>query len=214
MSSDPHREAPISHWGAPVREAAGAMIMLHGRGGSPREMLDLAEELDARRFACRVPAAADNSWYPFRFLEPLERNEPHLSSALRLVQKLLDDLAHEGIPRERVVLIGFSQGACLALEFAARHARRYGGVAALSGGLIGPDGTPRDYPGSLEGTPVFVGCDDADPHIPEPRVRETAAIYRRMEARVTERIYTGLGHAVNEDELQAVRAILDEINGR
>jgi predicted esterase len=136
------------------------------------------------------------------------RNEPWLSSALRVIGALLERLAEAGFGPERVALLGFSQGACLGLEYAARHARRYAGVIGLSGGLIGPEGTPRDYPGSLAGTPAFLGCSDVDPHIPLARVRETTAVLRRLGAAVTERIYPGMGHLINEDEIPFVRGLL------
>jgi predicted esterase len=185
------------------------MIMAHGRGGSPRDMLALSLELDRPRLACLAPTAAGGSWYPYSFLEPIERNAGPLNSALRLMQTALEKAEAAGFPAERVVLLGFSQGACLALEFAARNARRYGGIIGLSGGLIGPEGTPRDYPGSFDGTPVFLGCGDRDAHVPKRRVDETASVLERMGAAVTERIYQGMGHTVSADEITAVRDLLD-----
>jgi predicted esterase len=141
----------------------------------------------------------------------LARNEPHLSSALRLLGRALDKATSANVPIDRIVLLGFSQGACLTLEFAARNARRYGGVVGLSGGLIGPEGTPRDYAGRLDGTPVFLGCSDVDPHVPKRRVDETAAVLDRLGARVTERIYPGMGHTVNTDEITAARGMLEAV---
>jgi predicted esterase len=185
-----------------------AVILVHGRGATAESILTLADEFGRPELAYVAPQAAGYTWYPYSFMAPAERNEPYLSSALEVLEELLEKLAAEGIPAERTVLLGFSQGACLSLEFAARHAKRFGGVVALSGGLIGPPGTPRDYPGSFDGTPVFLGCSDRDPHIPEARVRESAEVFRRMGARVTERIYPGLGHTVNEDELSWVRNLL------
>jgi predicted esterase len=143
----------------------------------------------------------------------LEQNEPGLSSGLAVLRGLLDDAADAGIKTDRVVLFGFSQGACLSLEFAARHAQRFGGIVGLSGGLIGPSGTPRAYGGSLAGTPVFLGCSDVDPHIPRARVLETADVLGELGADVTERIYPGMGHTVNRDELDAVRVMLHGIAG-
>lgn len=185
------------------------MILVHGRGSSAGDMQEFARTLDRPRFVCFAPAAAAGTWYPYSFLEPLKRNEPHLTSALRLLARAFEKAAAAGHPGERVLLLGFSQGACLALEFAARHARRYGAIVGLSGGLIGPEGTPRDYSDTFDGTPAFLGCSDVDPHIPKRRVDETAAVLERMQARVTKRIYPGMGHTVNPDELAFVRALLD-----
>jgi predicted esterase len=194
--------------GRPLREAEAAVVMVHGRGASAESILTLADELGRPELAYVAPQAAGYTWYPNSFLAPIERNEPYLSSALETLEGLLAKLEAEGIPAERTVLLGFSQGACLSLEFAARHAKRFAGVVALSGGLIGPPGTPREYGGLFDGTPVFLGCSDRDPHIPEERVHESADVFRRMGAQVTERIYPGLGHTVNEDELSWVRDLL------
>jgi predicted esterase len=208
---DPHRAQPIAEKGAPLARAKAAMIMLHGRGGSAEDMLALADVLAPPDLACLAPQAARHSWYPYPFTAPIERNEPWLSSALRVIDILLERLGEAGVGPERVALLGFSQGACLGLEYVARHSRRYAGVIGLSGGLIGPDGTPRDYPGSLAGTPVFLGCSDIDPHIPLARVRETTAVLRRLGGAVTERIYPGLGHLINEDEIRSVQGLLAAI---
>jgi phospholipase/carboxylesterase len=206
----PHQGQPIITAGRPLKEAAAAMVMVHGRGATAESILELARELRHPEFAYLAPQAAGNSWYPNSFLAPLQRNEPYLSSALARLAEVLDLVTAEGIPPQRTILLGFSQGACLTVEFAARNARRYGGIAGLSGGLIGPPGTPRSYAGSLAGTPVFLGCSDRDPHIPRERVDETAEVLRRLEAEVTERIYPALGHTVNEDELEHVRRIVQE----
>lgn len=199
---------PVLATGRPLGAAEAAVVMVHGRGASAESILELAGEFARPDLAYLAPQAAGSSWYPYSFLAPLERNEPGLSAGLELLGDLVAHLAAHGIPAERTVLLGFSQGACLTLEFAARQARRYGGVIALSGGLIGPPGTPRDYPGSLGGTPVFLGCSDRDPHVPRERVAESAAVFTRLGAAVTERIYPGLGHTVNADELEHARAIL------
>ena len=206
-----HQGQPVLAAGQPLERVRVAMVLLHGRGASARDILTLAGELGHPNVAYLAPQAADNSWYPFSFLARIDQNEPYLSSALDLVASVVDRVAAAGIPPERTILLGFSQGACLALEFAARHARRYGGLCGLSGGLIGPDGTPRDYEGAFRGTPVFLGCSDVDPHIPRPRVVETAEILRRMGAAVTMRLYPGMGHTVNHDELDAVRQMVEEI---
>lgn len=195
--------------GTPLNEAKAAVLMLHGRGDSARGILSLADVLAPAGVAYAAPQAEGNTWYPHSFLMPFERNEPYLSSALQAVQDALGELETAGIARENVVLLGFSQGACLALESAAQNATRYGGVVALSGGLIGPDDTPRDYPGSLDGTPVFLGCSNVDAHIPEARVRESAEVMQRLGGSVDLRIYPGMGHTVNQDEIGAATKIIE-----
>jgi predicted esterase len=207
-SDDPHDAQPVLHYGAPVESARLAAIFVHGRGASAEDILGIAPELGADDVAYLAPQAANHTWYPYSFLAPIEKNEPWLTSALGLLATLVANLAGHGYGSERIVLLGFSQGACLSLEFAARNPRRYAAVVGLSGGLIGPPSTPRDYPGSLTGTPVFLGCSDIDPHIPLERVRETAAVLRRMGATVDERIYNGMGHTISGDELEAVRRLV------
>ncbi|GIV98234.1 MAG: phospholipase/carboxylesterase [Herpetosiphonaceae bacterium] len=204
----PHQGQPVLLAGEPLDRARAAMILVHGRGADAASILALADELARPGFVYLAPQAAGNSWYPQRFLAPLTSNEPWLSSALAAIGAVLSQTAASGVPLERTMLLGFSQGACLALEFVARNARRYGGVVGLSGGLIGPVGTPRNYSGSLDGTPVFLGCSDIDPHIPEERVHETAEVLKRLGGDVTVRIYPGMGHTVNEDELLFVREIM------
>lgn len=206
--NDPHSLQPVLRHGPDARNARLAMILVHGRGGSAEDLLGLAAELRFDDILYVAPQAADHTWYPYSFLAPMDRNEPGLTSGLNKIATLIDDLRHEGLARERVGLIGFSQGACLSLEFAARHARRYAAVIGLSGGVIGPPGTPRNYTGSLDGTPVFLGCSDVDPHIPVERVTESADVFRGLGAVVDARIYPGMGHTVNEDEVLAMRAIL------
>jgi predicted esterase len=187
------------------------MVMVHGRGATADDILALSDELAVPGFAYLAPQAAADTWYPFSFLSPIEQNEPGISSGLSAIADVLATIERAGVPIERVMLLGFSQGACLSLEFTARAARRYGGVAGLSGGLIGPDGTPRDYSGSLAGTPIFLGCSDVDPHIPVPRVIETATVLRRLGGNVDARFYPGMGHTIDEDELEAVRAIMRSV---
>jgi predicted esterase len=206
--SDPHAGQPVLRHGPSPADARLTMILVHGRGGSAADILSLTPAVGTTDVAFIAPQAADHAWYPYSFLQPLSRNEPGLGSGLRLLGGLVDALGRDGVPPERIVLLGFSQGACLALEFAARHARRYAGIVGLSGGLIGPPATPRDYPGSFDGTPVFLGCSDVDPHIPVERVRESADVFRRMGADVDERIYPGMPHTVNDDEIAAVSALL------
>ena len=169
-------------------------------------MWDVIEATDDVAFV--APNASGGTWYPFSFLAPMDQNQPGLDSGLGVLARLVDELSASGIAPDRIGLMGFSQGACLALEFSARHGRRYACVAGLSGGLIGPPGTPRAYPGTLAGTPVFLGCSDIDPHIPLERVHETARVLGGLGAKVDARIYPGMGHTVNEGELEAVRALL------
>jgi predicted esterase len=195
----------------PLAQARAAMILIHGRGADAGSILSLVPELDGQEFAYLAPQAAGGSWYPYRFLEPLERNEPYLSSGLAVIGDLIQKVNQSGIATPRIMLLGFSQGACLTLEFAARNARRYGGVVGLSGGLIGADDTPRDYPGSLDGTPIFLGCSDVDFHVPKARVDETAVVLERLGGKVTKRIYPGLGHTINQDELDFVKAMMSTL---
>jgi phospholipase/carboxylesterase len=199
---------PVLLAGEPLDRASTALVLVHGRGGTAEGILSLAGELTQPGFAFLAPQAAGNSWYPLSFMAPILHNEPYLSGALDVLAALLDRLAEGGIPAERTILLGFSQGACLALEFAARHAQRYGGLAGLSGGLIGPEGTPRDYPGSLAGTPVFLGCSDVDPHIPRERVVESGQVLQRLGGEVTVQLYRGMSHTVNQDELDRVRSMM------
>ena len=171
-------------------------------------MLGLAEEFRIHDIAYLAPQAAGSTWYPYSFLAPISDNEPGLSSALSVIDRLVHAVEQEHVPSERVAILGFSQGACLTLEFAARHPRRHAAIVGLSGGLIGPPGTPRNYPGSLDGTPVFLGCSDVDPHIPLERVHESSEVFRRLGASVDERIYPRMGHTINRDEIDAVSALL------
>lgn len=213
-SSSPrlHQGQPVLTLGTALDEATAAMILVHGRGATAESILTLVPEIDQPGFAYLAPQAANQTWYPHSFLAPLAQNEPWLSSALAALGDVVSQALQAGIPAEKLILLGFSQGACLASEYAARHARRYGGVAALSGGLIGPDGTPRDYPGSLAETPVFLGCSDIDPHIPKARVLESADILKRLGGDVTARLYRGMGHTVNQDELDAVRTVMANLS--
>lgn len=202
-----HSRAEVLGAGPDPAEAAGVCLLLHGRGGSPEGMLELSRDLAPAGLALLAPRADRRTWYPRSFLAPLDDNEPWLSSALAWLDDLVGDLPDA----RRVGLVGFSQGACLALEFCARHPRRYGGVVGLSGGLIGPPGREWDYEGSLDETPVFLGCSDQDPHIPEQRVHESGEVLDRLGAAVTVRIYPGMGHTVNEDETDRVRALMEEL---
>jgi phospholipase/carboxylesterase len=196
--------------GDDLRSARAAMVLLHGRGATAEDIMTVASEVQQPGWAYLAPQAADNTWYPNPFTAPLEKNEPFLSAALDTVTRLVER-AETTIPAQRIFLLGFSQGACLALEWAARHARRYGAVAGLSGGLIGPDDTPRDYPGAFDGTPVFLGCSDIDPHIPMPRVVEAGEVLKSMGAEVVVRFYPGMGHLVSLEELATIRELMAAI---
>lgn len=195
--------------GAPLGAARAAMILVHGRGASAEGMLGLAGAFEADDFAYVAPQARSGSWYPQSFMAPIAENEPHLSNALKTLSDVVADAERQGVPSDRIVLLGFSQGACLTLEFAARNARRFGGVVGLSGGLIGPEGTPRTYAGSLAGTPVFLGCSDVDFHIPLKRVNESAEVLKALGGNVTEIIYPGMGHTIVQDEVDHVKRILN-----
>jgi predicted esterase len=204
----PHDARNVIAGGAPLDSASAALILIHGRGATAESMMPLAEAFGRTDIAYVAPQASANTWYPYTFLAPLQANEPWLSSALALIGVVIEGLLAKGFEAKRIGLAGFSQGACLATEYAARNARRYGGVIGLSGGLIGPPGTARDYAGSLDGTPVFLGCSDVDPHIPLERVKESAAVLSKLGGEVDTRIYPGMGHTVNDDELAAVRVLL------
>jgi predicted esterase len=206
----PHQGQKILEAGEPLAEARAAMILVHGRGASAADIMTLGTELMHPGFAYLAPQAAGSAWYPHPFTAPLEDNEPYLSSALEVLASLLATVERT-IPAEQVILLGFSQGACLTLEFAARHARRYGGVVGLSGGLIGPDGTPRDYPGNFDRTPAFLGCSDVDPHIRKVRVLEAAEVLERVGADLILKLYPQMDHSVNADEIQAVRKIVSAV---
>ena len=200
-----HQNQPVAHAGAPLARAKAAAIMLHGRGASADGILSLAELLAQPDLAYLSPRAARRSWYPHSFLAPLADNEPWLSSALQVVGDLMDGLAQRGFPPGRVLLLGFSQGGCLALEFAARNARRYGAVVGLSAGLIGPDAAPRPTSGSLSDTPILLGCSSVDPHVPLGRVHESARHLRSIGGDVAVQIYDNMGHTINDDEIGRVR---------
>lgn len=186
------------------------MILLHGRGATAEDILTLASEVQRDGWAYVAPQAEGNAWYPNPFTAPLENNEPYLSSALTMLAGLVQRV-EATVPAEHIVLLGFSQGGCLTLEFAARNARRYGGVVGLSAGLIGPNATPRDYRGDFDGTPVFLGCSDVDPYIQKDRVLEAAEVFKRMGAQVTARLFPGMGHMVSSDEIAEIRALIESI---
>jgi predicted esterase len=210
-TGDPHAAQPVLTTGPAPEVAAVTLILLHGRGDSAQGILQLHKALSISGVAAVAPQAAGHTWYPRSFLAPLAENQPGLDSAIRKVDSIVLDLLSRGISSERIALLGFSQGACLAMEFIARHPRRYGAAMALTGGLIGPPGTPRNYPGSLAETSVFLGSGDPDPHVPFERVRETQAVLTSMGAIVELRRYAGMPHSINEDQLTACRQLLQQV---
>ena len=215
----PHAGQPVVRAGADARQARAAMIMIHGRSAAPANILDLVPVLKRPEFLYVAPAASGGTWYPNSFLAARARNEPGISSGLFVIESLVTELIAQGFSPERIMLLGFSQGACLSSEFAIRHPRRYGGVMVLSGGLIGEPGTTWDdvTTTALAGTPVFLGCSDVDFHIPAERVLETEAVFRRLGADVTRKLYPGMGHTVIGDEIEHVQrvmgAVIEKPNG-
>ena len=207
----PHAGQPILRAGAAPDAARAAMIMIHGRNAAPANILDLVPVLDRPEFLYVAPAAAGGTWYPLSFMAPREKNEPGISSGLSVIESLVNDLMTVFTPHQ-IMLLGFSQGACLTSEFSIRHPRRYGGVMVLSGELIGPPGTSWDtLTTSLDGTPVFLGCSDVDSHIPAERVLESEAVFRRLGAAVTRKLYPGMGHTVIGDEIEQIQRVMDAV---
>lgn len=211
-AAGPHDGQPVLVAGATLGEGAATVVLLHGRGATAMSILDLAAAINRPGVTWLAPQARSNTWYPNRFLAPLESNEPWLSSALEAVRDLVAQAVAAGVPAHRVVLMGFSQGACLALESLVREPGLAGGAAGLSGGLIGPPGTVWPDAGRLDGVPVFLGCSDVDFHIPKERVLESADVLRGRGADVTAILYPGMDHTVNDDELRHVRALLDRVS--
>ena len=207
----PHQNQSLVTGSVDTASAEIAMILVHGRGASAESMLMFADEFNRSDIHYRAIQAKRHTWYPRSFLAPKKMNEPGISSGLQAIYDQLSDLNEQGIPTSHIVLLGFSQGACLATEFAARHPQRYGGVVGLSGGLIGQDLDSQDYSGSLQHTPVFLGCSDRDPHIPKERVDDTAEVFKQLEADVTKNIYEGMGHTVIPDEIKHINKLLDSI---
>ena len=210
-NNDPHSTQQILTAGELLESAKAVMIMIHGRGASARDILSIAQHVHMDGFAYLAPQAAHSTWYPQRFIVPQNDNEPWLSSAKDRVGHVLQMALDAGIPAEKVIFLGFSQGACLATEYPARYPKRYGGIIALSGGLIGTDDEITGYEGSLDSTPVFLGCSDVDFHIPKERVEATAKALEGISANVTMKLYPGMGHTVNDDELQYVQQIMKQV---
>jgi len=194
--------------GVSLQEAGKALIMIHGRGGSANDILSLARHLNVQDYALVAPQATNNSWYPQSFLAPLEQNEPYLSSALALLSKTVDTIEAQGIAKENIYFMGFSQGACLALDFTTRNASKYGGIAAFTGGLIGDAVYPDHYNGNFNGTPVFIGTSDPDFHVPVQRVHDTTTLMQSMGANVTEKVYPNMGHTISQDEIDLANKLI------
>lgn len=207
----PHQKSKTVYAGADIKDAKAAMIMVHGRGATAESIITLADEFEVEDLLLAAPQANQFQWYPFSFLAPTERNEPGLSSGLQAIYDIVTELVEAGISKRKIILLGFSQGACLASEFVARHPAKYGGLVALSGGVIGDEVSAENYSGSLEGTPVFLGCSNIDPHIPKERVDETEEILSNLGADVTKKIYKGMGHTVNEDEIEEISRIIRKV---
>ncbi len=207
----PHQGMPVRSAGMPLSDAKAAVVLIHGRGATAESILELRTVLDFPELAFLSPQASGHTWYPYSFLAPLARNEPGLSSGLRAIAETLRTVEEAGVQTDKIIIGGFSQGACLASEFVARNARRYGGLLVFSGGLVGPIGINRSYEGSLEGTPIFIGCSDRDPHIPLERVRESTQTLRALGGSVTEKIYPDMAHTIVQDEIDHAARIIQDV---
>jgi len=207
----PHQKTQRATAGADADKAPGAVIFIHGRGASANSILPLSRDLDATDFHLVAPQANGNTWYPYSFLMPTEKNEPGLSSGLQAIADIITDLESKGVSKEQIILCGFSQGACLASEYVARHPARYGGLIAFSGGLIGDSVSSENYSGSLEGTPYFIGCSDIDAHIPVQRVHDSADVMEKLGADVNKKIYPGMGHTIIADEIEHAKKIIASV---
>jgi predicted esterase len=211
----PHDTHPALRAGQSLDSAGAAAILVHGRGADPRDMAGLAQAFRRPDFAYLMPAAAGNTWYPFSFLSPREKNQPGLDSGLSVIEGLVQQCLERGVPERKIVIGGFSQGACLASEFCIRHPRKYGALLAFSGGLIGPPGTTwENVTADFGGMHVFLGCSDVDPHIPKERVLDTEQVYARLGASVVRKLYPGMGHTINADELTEAQRVLDLVSSQ
>ncbi|PAU94883.1 phospholipase [Aliifodinibius salipaludis] len=209
--SGPHQNQPLVTDGAKIDNAEMSMIFIHGRGASAQSMMMFADEFEGDHIHYRAIQAKRHTWYPRSFMAPKEMNQPGINSGLQAIYDQISELNEGGIPTEKIILLGFSQGACLTTEFAARHPQRFGGIVGFSGGLIGEEVDPENYQGSLEQTPVFLGCSDRDPHIPQERVDLTEEVFEKLGANVTKKIYVGMAHTVNKDEIEYAQHIINNI---
>lgn len=203
-----HTKKDIRTAGKPLAEAGKVLIMIHGRGGSADDILSMAQYLEVQDYALLAPQASGHTWYPHSFMVPPEQNQPGLSSALELLAELEKDLNEQGIPSDHIFFLGFSQGACLTLEYIARHAKEYGGAAAFTGGLIGDKIYSENYKGDFGKTPVFIGTSDPDPHVPVERVQTSEKILNKLGAAVTVKIYKGMGHTISQDEVDTASRLI------
>jgi phospholipase/carboxylesterase len=206
----PHQDQQLVTAGTPLAEARAAVVFVHGRGATAQSIVQMGRQIGQDGVAYLAPQAARNTWYPNSFLAPVEQNEPGRTSGLQAVGDAVETAQEGGLDRGQIVLCGFSQGGCLASEFVARDPKRYGGLVAWSGGLIGEEIDPAAYEGSVDGMPAFFGCSDEDPHIPAERVHKTADVFENLDADVTKRLYPGMGHQVNRDELEAAADIVSQ----
>lgn len=206
----PHLTQPVYSAGAKLEEASSALLLLHGRGSTADDILSLATYLDFPAFAYLAPQAEGYSWYPNRFIAPVEQNEPYLSAGLAKIEAIVKEVESHRIGVDKIFIGGFSQGACLATEYVVRNPRRYGGLLVFSGGYIGPLDEQRHPSGNFNGMPAFLGCSDPDPHIPLQRVRETSVLLQAMGAKVREKIYPNMGHTIIDDEIELARQVISE----
>lgn len=207
----PHQKSNVVYSGTDIKKAKGAMILIHGRGATAESIITLADEFGDHKLHLAAPQASQFQWYPYSFLAPTDQNEPGLSSGLQAIHNIVEELQEKGITKDKIIFLGFSQGACLASEFVARHPAKFGGLIGLSGGLIGDTVSEQNYTGSLDGTPVFLGCSDIDPHIPKKRVDESAEILKGLGADVNKKIYPGMGHSVIADEIAEAKKIIESV---
>lgn len=207
MTNDMHKKN-IQTAGKSLKEAEKVLIMIHGRGADARDILSVASHLNVNEYALLAPEATNNTWYPHSFMAKPEQNEPWLSSALDLLKEMVDEVTKQGITTENIYFLGFSQGACLALEFVARHAQKFGGVVAFTGGLIGDKINRENYSGNFNGTPIFIGTGNPDPHVPTERVKESADILEKMNAKVHLKVYDGKPHSVSPDEIEEANRLI------
>jgi predicted esterase len=207
----PHQGQEIYSTGKPLAEAKAAMILIHGRGATAPSILELAGPLAHPDFVYLAPQAANNTWYPFSFLSPIAENEPGISSGLQVIADLVAEIESAGIPGHKIIIAGFSQGACLSSEYVARNPARYGGLLAFSGGVIGPPGLKRSDSGDLQQMPIFLGCSDIDPHIPLERVEESAELFQKLNGRVTKKIYPRMAHTIIQDEIDQAMKIIEMV---
>ena len=208
MSNSPHQGQKVYTVGEPLTEAKAAMILVHGRGATAPSILELSNVLPHPDMVYLAPQAQNNTWYPYSFLSPIPQNEPGITSGLQAIADIVAQVEAADITADKIIIGGFSQGACLASEFVARNPKRYGGLLVFSGGVIGPLGMERHYTGSLEGTPIFIGCSDVDFHIPVERVEETAVILTQLGGQVTKKIYPNMGHTIIQDEIDEAMKIV------